>query len=161
MNNPQALRHAVIPSPLGPLHATFGECGLVGLELRRKSGKTASEPADDARHLADEMASYFAGSREPFKTKLDLGAGTPFQRRVWAELRRIPFGATVSYGELARRVGSPGAARAVGQAVGANPILIVVPCHRAICASGALGGFSSGLDVKRWLLRHEAVTRNA
>jgi O-6-methylguanine DNA methyltransferase len=117
-------------------------------------------PAKDkaARQLAGELASYFAGVPDPFKTALDLRAATPFQRKVWAALRKIPFGRTVSYAELARRVGSPRAARAVGQAVGANPIPILIPCHRVIRSSGDLGGFSAGLPIKRWLLRHEKVS---
>ena len=82
--------------------------------------------------------------------------GTPFQRRVWDELRRIPFGETISYAELARRVGQPGAARAVGSANGRNPIGLIIPCHRVIAADGGLGGYGAGLDRKRWLLRHEA-----
>jgi methylated-DNA-[protein]-cysteine S-methyltransferase len=78
--------------------------------------------------------------------------GTPFQRRVWEELRRIPFGATWSYAELARRIGRPGASRAVGSANGRNPFAIVVPCHRVIASDGTLGGYGGGLDRKEWLL---------
>ncbi len=81
--------------------------------------------------------------------------GTPFQLRVWAELRRIPFGQLTSYGELARRLGNPGAARAVGAANGRNPISIVVPCHRVVGANGSLTGFGGGIERKRWLLEHE------
>ena len=83
--------------------------------------------------------------------------GTPFQLRVWQELRRIPWGQTISYGELARRVGNPKASRAVGQANAVNPIPLIIPCHRVIAADGSLGGYSSGLDRKRWLLRHEGA----
>jgi len=150
-----------VPSPLGILQATFTEMGLARLEFSEWIPK-AAHPADKvARRLVSELAAYFRGDASRFLTPLDLDAGTEFQQKVWEELQRIPFGATISYGELARRVGSPRAARAVGQAVGANPIPIVVPCHRVIRGSGALGGFSAGLDVKRWLLRHEGVTRNA
>lgn len=108
-----------------------------------------------ARQLMGELAAYFGGDAKPFSVPLDLASATPFQRKVWAELRRIPSGTTLGYRELARRVGAPRAARAVGQAVGANPIPIVIPCHRVIRSNGALGGFSAGLEIKRWLLHHE------
>jgi methylated-DNA-[protein]-cysteine S-methyltransferase len=107
-----------------------------------------------------ELARYFAGSADFHTLTLDLH-GTPFQLRVWQELRRIPWGATISYRELARRVGRPQAFRAVGQANGANPIPIIIPCHRVIAANGSLGGYSSGLERKRWLLKHEGVGRFA
>ena len=162
------LRYMAIPSPLGALYAVFGDGGLCGLRFARNASERAFvaslpepvlrvEPADDeaAAQLADELARYFAGEPDPFETKLDLRSGTAFQRRVWRVLRSIPFGSTVSYGDVARRIGSPHAARAVGQAVGANPVSIIVPCHRVIRASGALGGFGGGLPIKRWLLRHE------
>ena len=83
--------------------------------------------------------------------------GTPFQRRVWSVLRSLRVGQTISYGELAQKIGRPGAARAVGNAVGANPLLVLIPCHRVLAGGGSLGGFSAGLDRKRWLLRHEGV----
>ncbi|MFN3763308.1 MAG: methylated-DNA--[protein]-cysteine S-methyltransferase, partial [Anaerolineae bacterium] len=91
-----------------------------------------------------------------FDLPLDL-RGTPFQRRVWEELRRVPYGQTVAYGELARRVGRPGAARAVGRAVGANPVPIIVPCHRVVGADGSLVGYGGGLEIKAALLRLEGV----
>lgn len=147
--------NAVFPSPVGVLRATFSNEGLVSLELSGQGEPLIRGAGVLADRLACELAAYFAGASEPFKTPLDLSAGTPFQQRVWRELRRVPFGKTVSYAELARRVGAPGAARAVGQAAGANPVLIIVPCHRVVRSDGALGGFSAGLDIKRWLLRHE------
>jgi methylated-DNA-[protein]-cysteine S-methyltransferase len=115
------------------------------------------EPSDDRTltRLAEELDRYFAGEPGPFTVRLDLRAGTPFRQRVWRALRRIPFGHTVAYGALARRAGCPHGARAVGQAVGANPIGIVVPCHRVIRASGEFGGFGGGLPIKKWLLAHE------
>ncbi len=137
------------PSPIGALSASFSERGLRRLEF------SASAPLKAKGQLAKELAAYFRGAARSFRTPLDLASGTPFQRKVWEELRRIPFGKTISYGELARRVGAPRAARAVGQAVGANPIPIVIPCHRVIRASGELGGFSAGVEIKEWLLRHE------
>ena len=149
------LRTACVPSPFGVLRATFSERGLARLEFSGSMSKTA--PAGDkmAQQLVRELAAYFRGNANQFLTPLDLGSATPFQQSVWAELRRVPFGKTLSYGELARRVGAPRAARAVGQAVGANPIPILIPCHRVIRSDGALGGFSAGLEIKQWLLRHE------
>ncbi|MFW6161523.1 MAG: methylated-DNA--[protein]-cysteine S-methyltransferase [Planctomycetota bacterium] len=164
------LRYAVLDSPLCPLLAAFGDKGLRRLDFgcarserafrRSLSGEPVRvEPSGDgdAAQLAAELARYFAGEADPFQVALDLSDGTAFQRRVWETLRGIPFGETVSYGELAERVGSPRGARAVGRAVGANPVGIVVPCHRVIRADGGLGGFGSGVPVKRWLLRHEGV----
>jgi O-6-methylguanine DNA methyltransferase len=160
-------RCTAIDSPLGPLFAVFGEAGLCRLVFGRGSsletfrsslaGPTAEIASGDgtADRLQDELDAYFAGAGRRFATRLDLGAGTPFQQRVWRELQRIPYGQTASYGEVARRIGKPGASRAVGQANGANPVPILVPCHRVIRASGELGGFGSGLDRKRWLLEHE------
>jgi methylated-DNA-[protein]-cysteine S-methyltransferase len=101
-----------------------------------------------------QLAEYFAGERRGFDLEL-AEAGTPFQRRVWAELRAIPYGETVTYAELARRIGRTGAARAVGLANARNPLSIVVPCHRLVGATGALTGYAGGLAVKRRLLDHE------
>ncbi|MBM4030185.1 MAG: methylated-DNA--[protein]-cysteine S-methyltransferase [Planctomycetes bacterium] len=127
---------------------------LVSLSYRRSQGLPRAEEALIGV-LAEDLASYLAGKPRRWETKLDVSSGTAFQRRVWRELAKVPFGKTVSYGELARRIGCPGAARAVGQAVGANPIPILIPCHRVIRSDGGLGGFSAGLEIKRWLLRHE------
>jgi len=106
-----------------------------------------------ARRQLDE---YFAGTRTSFDLPLDA-EGTAFERRVWDLLRVIPYGTTTSYGELARRLGEPKDARAVGAANGKNPIPIVVPCHRVIGANGDLTGFGGGLERKRWLLEHEGA----
>jgi methylated-DNA-[protein]-cysteine S-methyltransferase len=107
-----------------------------------------------------QLAEYFAGTRKAFSLPL-RPAGTAFQQSVWAALQEIPFGATLSYGELARRIGQPAAARAVGAANGANPLPIVVPCHRVIGADHSLTGFGGGLATKRFLLAHEArLSRN-
>lgn len=105
---------------------------------------------------AEQLAAYFAGRRRAFELPLAPG-GTAFQRQVWAALCGIPFGATISYGELAARLGRPGASRAAGGANGRNPIAIIIPCHRVVAADGGLGGFSGGLEVKARLLRHEGV----
>jgi len=103
-----------------------------------------------------QLAEYFARTRTTFDVPLDP-AGSAFQRRVWDALRAIPYGTTLSYSELARRLGDPRATRAVGAANARNPIPIIVPCHRVVGASGQLTGFGGGLDRKRWLLEHEGV----
>jgi methylated-DNA-[protein]-cysteine S-methyltransferase len=103
-----------------------------------------------------QLDEYFAGSRATFDLAL-APAGTPFQQRVWAELARIPAGTTVTYGELARRAGRPGAARAVGAAVGRNPVSIVVPCHRVVGSDGALTGYAGGIARKAFLLALEGA----
>ncbi|HEY0801667.1 MAG TPA: methylated-DNA--[protein]-cysteine S-methyltransferase, partial [Steroidobacteraceae bacterium] len=97
---------------------------------------------------------YFAGARREFDLPLKM-AGTDFQKQVWSELTKIPFGQTRSYGQLAKRLGNPNGSRAVGLANGRNPIAIIVPCHRVIGADGSLTGFGGGIDRKQWLLTHE------
>lgn len=103
-----------------------------------------------------QLSDYFAGQLTSFDLPL-LGHGTPFQQQVWSALQAIPYGTTISYGELAHRIGQPKSSRAVGLANGKNPIAIVVPCHRVISATGKLTGYSGGLEKKAWLLRHEQV----
>ena len=122
-------------------------------------GVTSSETAVDATiaEAFEQLAQYFDGRRRIFDLPLDLSAGTDFQQAVWRGCREVAFGATESYGGLARRIGRPGAMRAVGGALGANPIPIVVPCHRIVRSDGALGGFGGGLDMKRRLLDLEGV----
>lgn len=108
-------------------------------------------------HTRQALAAYFGGDRRGFANLPLDPRGTDFQMRVWQELRRIPWGQTISYAELARRVGRPRASRAVGQANARNPIPLIIPCHRVVAADGSLGGYSAGLDRKRWLLAHEGV----
>ena len=105
--------------------------------------------------IADELGRYFARTLTEFSTPLDI-MGTPFQRRVWAELRRIPYGKTISYGRLAERIGQPGAQRAVGRANGANRIAIAIPCHRVVRSDGKLGGYGGEPRRKQFLLDLEA-----
>lgn len=143
-----------LESPLGPLHAAADADGaLVGLGTRPWDLDADAAPF---RALADQLAAYFARERTTFDLPL-APAGTPFQQQVWAELRRIPFGHKVSYGELAVRLGDVKRTRAVGGANGANPVAIVIPCHRVVEADGGLGGYAGGVQMKRWLLRHEGA----
>ncbi|MGH9543450.1 MAG: methylated-DNA--[protein]-cysteine S-methyltransferase [Terriglobales bacterium] len=148
------------PSPVGVLRIAGDAEAIRGIEFPRRGGWGAAEPSPPPapRPLADairQLGEYFARRRRAFDLPL-APEGTEFQRRVWECLRAIPYGETISYGELARRVGRPAAARAVGAANGANPIPIVIPCHRVIGASGALIGFGGGLSVKSALLALEA-----
>jgi methylated-DNA-[protein]-cysteine S-methyltransferase len=153
----------LVSSPLGPILAEYGEDGVRSLrfwpqgEHPPAGTRDAPAPGDAlGRTIAAQLAEYFAGTRSSFDLPL-AAAGTPFQRRVWQALTTIPFGEVRSYAQLAEMSGCPGGARAVGQANARNPIPLVVPCHRVTAASGALGGFSAGLDRKRWLLRHEGA----
>ncbi len=147
-------------TPLGPLGLHFSVRGLAALTFAGEAAATApaSPPAAVVPWIEiskQGLADYFRGRAGDFSSlPLDL-QGTPFQLRVWQELRKIPWGRTISYKELAARAGSPQGCRAVGQANGANPIPLIIPCHRVINANGGLGGFSSGLHRKRWLLEHE------
>jgi methylated-DNA-[protein]-cysteine S-methyltransferase len=157
-----ARTHLVVDSPIGPITLVAEGDSLTGAYM------------EDQRHLPDperfglpdagdcavleqaerQLAEYFAGERTEFDLPL-AAVGTEFQRAVWAALREIPYGETVSYGELARRIGKPAAARAVGLANGKNPISIVVPCHRVIGSSGRLVGYGGGLKRKETLLALE------
>lgn len=122
------------------------------------SAASASPPTAPVLAQAQRaLEVYFAGDRQPFDVPLDLSLGTPFQQAVWRALLDIPFGQTTSYGEIARRIGRPEAVRAVGGAVGRNPLSILVPCHRVIGASGALTGYSGGMARKIALLRIEGI----
>jgi methylated-DNA-[protein]-cysteine S-methyltransferase len=155
-------------APLGGIILTFTSKGLAALEFAEGPGEVDlghSSPPDSGDpvigRVVRELYGFFAGAPTDFRDlPLDL-QGTPFQLRVWQELRRIPWGGTISYRELARRAGSPKAFRAVGQANALNPIPIIIPCHRVIAAEGGLGGFSSGLARKRWLLEHEGAGPHA
>jgi methylated-DNA-[protein]-cysteine S-methyltransferase len=144
------MHSTLLPSPLGPLYAEADEHGLTRLLTRHTE---AAPPDADGRFaaVAEQLDAYFAGELTRFDLPLHAH-GTPFERRVWDALVEIPYGETVSYGELARELGHPGAARAVGRANALNPIAIIVPCHRVIGANGKLTGYAGGLDVKRRLL---------
>ena len=127
-------------------------------QLERRYGQDLSlSNADTPSAARLALEAYFAGELSALDGISTEGAGTDFQRDVWRALRDIPVGQTISYGELARRIDRPKAVRAVGLANGANPIPIVVPCHRVIGANASLTGFGGGLDRKRWLLAHEGV----
>jgi methylated-DNA-[protein]-cysteine S-methyltransferase len=153
----------VMPSAIGDLTLTGDGEALTGLYMEEHrhgppvdpGAVRAVSPLAEAR---EQVGEYLAGERTEFDLPLRMG-GTPFQREVWRALTEIPYGETISYGELARRIGRPDACRAVGLANGRNPISIVVPCHRVIGASGTLTGYGGGLGRKRFLLELEAGAR--
>lgn len=164
----QARAHVTIDSPIGPLTlvAEGGALACIYMHDHRHAPDASTfgeaDPADGPQarvlDLTDrQLREYFAGERTTFDLPLHT-AGTSFQERVWAALRGIPYGETISYGELARRLGQPNASRAVGLANGKNPVSIVVPCHRVIGASGRLTGYGGGLDRKQVLLDLERRT---
>jgi AraC family transcriptional regulator of adaptative response/methylated-DNA-[protein]-cysteine methyltransferase len=160
-----AVLTTTLDTRMGPLLAGAIDAGICLLEfadpLRQKAQladvrRHFGDAIQPGRHeltdrLAEELAEYFGGTRREFSVPLVL-AGTPFQRRVWEQLRKIPYGETRSYADIARAVGSPAAVRAVGAANGRNRIAIVIPCHRVINKGGALGGYGGGLDRKQFLL---------
>jgi len=154
--------HTIVDSPIGPLTLVADGDALACLYMeihRHAPGFEEYGPEDPGdsvvlKEAERQLAEYFAGERTDFELPL-AAEGTPFQRRVWAALCDIPYGETISYGELARRIGQPTASRAVGLANGKNPISIVVPCHRVIGSSGKLIGYGGGLDRKQTLLELE------
>jgi len=158
------ISYTVVESPLGPVYAAESKSGLLcvclgpgGYEdlvayVRRHYGDSRIVP--DVIEATGQLAEYLCGRRRRFDLSLDL-KGTAFQISVWQALQKIPYGRTWSYGQVAQAVGQPKAARAVGRACGANPIPLVIPCHRVVGADGDLTGFGSGLEWKEWLLELE------
>ncbi len=153
--------YTLTPSPLGTLTLVSDGRSLIGLYTNAKQADPSvaadwrrNEQAEPFGLVRQQLAAYFAGEAIAFHVPLRL-QGTAFQQRVWEALQAIPYGTTISYGELARRIGQPTAARAVGLANRGNPVAIIVPCHRVIGANGELTGYAGGLDRKRWLLSHE------
>ncbi|QJT05028.1 methylated-DNA--[protein]-cysteine S-methyltransferase [Streptomyces asoensis] len=155
-------QHTILDSPYGPLTLVADDgvlCGLYMTEQRHRPPEENFGPRDATLFgdAEEQLEAYFAGELKEFSLEVRLH-GTPFQRSVWAELRKIPYGETRTYGELAEALGNPTASRAVGLANGRNPIGIIVPCHRVIGAGGGLTGYGGGLDRKRRLLDFEGGT---
>ena len=151
-----AVLYTQVDTPIGGLLATADEAGgaLTGLWFDRAPMDDWSRDDHTFSALRDQLDAYFAGELDAFDLPL-AARGTPWQRSVWAALMEVPYGTTLSYGELAARLGRPTASRAVGAANGRNPISVIVPCHRLIGSTGALTGYAGGLARKEWLLRHE------
>jgi methylated-DNA-[protein]-cysteine S-methyltransferase len=162
--------HTVIDSPVGALTLVAQDGAIVGLYMDLQRHRPADDElgeldrrgrrAEPLKSAADQLDAYFAGTLTRFTVPL-APRGTGFQQRVWAALQEIPYGETESYGQLAERIGSPGAARAVGLANGKNPIGIVIPCHRVVGSNGNLTGYGGGLDRKKQLLDLELEVRGA
>src|SRR5882672_9654559 len=151
--------YSLLESPIGELLLTGDGESVTGIWMqshRAEWKRTKTLRRDDGAFAAarGQLIEYFAGARTEFDFPL-APEGTGFQRKVWNALCNIPYGETISYGELARRIGQPSAARAVGLVNGSNPLPIVVPCHRVIGADGSMTGFGGGIERKRWLLAHE------
>jgi len=158
----------MVMTPAGMIGLSLSEKGITGIELPRRgkgscrraagvrSVRRESGPSPVGNRAAMQLRRYFAGERVTFHLPLDLPQTTDFQQAVWKETAKIPYGETRSYAWIARRIGRPRAARAVGQALGANPVPVIIPCHRVISSAGTLGGFSGGLSMKRYLLGVEA-----
>ena len=176
MNLPALTQTRQTPSPLGPMLLAVSPQGLCGVwfldqkhfppvtalqatQLTSTAAARSTDTASDAHawldQAAQQLADYFAGQRQHFDLPLDLSAGSAFQQSVWHALLAIGRGQTESYGALATRLGRPSAARAVGAAVGRNPISIIVPCHRVVGSNGSLTGYAGGLDRKVALLQLE------
>ena len=164
---PVALRS--IQTPIGRMLAGASQTAIVLLDfaerrmidaqlaaVRRRIGPTSEGSSPLLDRVEDQLSEYFAGRRRTFDLPLDI-PGSAFQERVWSELARIPYGATISYSELAQRVDAPDAFRAVGRANGSNRVAVVVPCHRVVAANGGLGGYGGGLAAKEWLLALESA----
>lgn len=153
---------APLDTPIGRLWVAVSPFGLLSVTRGETPGPEADDPrgsdAADVAPILDELRAYFEGRRRAFATPLDLGRAGPFDGAVWTAAREIPYGETVSYGELAAMSGHPGAARAAGNAMARCPFSPVVPCHRVIHADGSIGGWGADTWVKRWLLDHERDT---
>jgi methylated-DNA-[protein]-cysteine S-methyltransferase len=153
MPRPQRLKQnpafATIKTPLGTVQIVAGPKGIYMAGKRTvvaRKGKGQCDPkyAKSLARAAKELRQYFQGKRKSFTVSVDLSSGTTFQQKVWRELQKIPYGHVITYGELAKKIGKPGAARAVGQAVGSNPNGIIVPCHRVVASGKRIGGWSGG-----------------
>ena len=161
-----SLAFKTVRSPVGELKLVASSAGLVAIlwETERAGRVVLGEMQEEPGHpvlveAETQLRQYFADERTSFDLPLDM-RGTEFQKQVWEALRRIPFGQTRSYGELAMELGRPLASRAVGAANGRNPLSVVVPCHRVVGSTGKLTGFAGGLEAKRWLLELETELVN-
>ena len=149
-----------LSAPFGQLRCVATSEALVAVSSQPESGQFENTVTVTEHPILDqairELGAYFGGEAKDFTTPIEMG-GTEFQRAVWDELLKIPFGVSRSYADIAKAIGKPKAVRAVGAANGKNPLGIVVPCHRVIGKNGSLTGYGGGLEMKLWLLRHEGA----
>ncbi len=144
-----------LQTPIGQLKITANDKAVTSVHFVKKGEKVKSEKPNTVTHQCKkQLKEYFAGRRKKFELPLEL-EGTEFQKKVWKALMKIPYGETVSYGEIAKKIKNKKAVRAVGRANNKNKIAIVIPCHRVIGADGSLTGYAGGLEIKQWLLTHE------
>ncbi|MGH2594324.1 MAG: methylated-DNA--[protein]-cysteine S-methyltransferase [Anaerolineae bacterium] len=164
----RAAHYTTMRTPVGRLFVAATGAGLVRVsfrqneasfvaDLRRRLKMDVVKSADKLAGIVAQLEAYFAGKRRAFDVPVDLSHVAPFQRSVLMAARSVPAGQVVSYGEIARRIGRPTASRAVGQALGHNPVPIVIPCHRVVASSGGLGGYTGGLEIKKRLLQMEGA----
>ncbi len=160
-NPPLCIERTTYNSPLGSMTLAASAQGLCGVWFDGQAHQPDSQPWEmNTAHpvlqaACSQLTAYFAAQAARFDLPLDMALGTPFQQSVWERLRAIPYGVTQSYGEIARYLGQPAASRAVGAAVGRNPLSIIVPCHRVVGSNGALTGYAGGLERKIALLQLE------
>src|SRR5262245_416049 len=152
------MRYALMNSPIGPLTIGSTSKGLALIHFGSAVPKDGMVDRSANQVFISQLEEYFEGRRTAFDFPLDI-EGTPFQMAVWKELQKIPYGSTRSYGEIAKALGKPGAARAVGMANHDNPVAVVIPCHRVLGSNGSLTGYAGGLHVKQRLLSLENSTR--
>jgi len=162
MTRKSGLARRSLHTPVGTLRVTADDIGVISIDrVKQPVTSTGSARADrHAQTAVRQLREYFAGKRRRFDVALHLD-GTTFQQRAWQAMCGIPYGATISYAQQAKRIGKPRATRAVGTANGANPVPIIVPCHRVIASDGSLGGYALGLSMKRRLLALENATSAA
>ncbi|MCX6282528.1 MAG: methylated-DNA--[protein]-cysteine S-methyltransferase [Bacteroidetes bacterium] len=149
----KSLPRAFLRTPIGFIEITGTAKGLKSLYFLDFKVKVPRVP-HELKDAVDQLHEYFIGERKNFSLDLDL-EGSAFQLKVWSELIKIPYGSTISYHELARRIGNPSAFRAVGGANATNPVSVIIPCHRVLGTNGRLVGYAGGLKRKKWLLEHE------
>jgi methylated-DNA-[protein]-cysteine S-methyltransferase len=148
------MQYAVMASPMGPLTVASTEKGIASIHFGNDLPEGAITDPSANHETVEQLMEYFEGKRTQFDLQLDV-EGTAFQKAVWSELLRIPYGETRTYGEIAKAIGRPGAARAVGMANHDNPIAVVIPCHRVVGRDGSLTGYAGGLHLKAQLLSIE------
>ncbi|WP_104083973.1 methylated-DNA--[protein]-cysteine S-methyltransferase [Cryobacterium sp. Y11] len=155
-----------LPSPLGRIELTADDDGILSLSIETDGhlplDETAEAPSPVLHRAAEQLAEYFAGTRHSFDLPVHLTRGTEFQRTVWARLATVGFGEVISYGALGSQIGRAGSGRAIGGAVGANPVPIIIGCHRVLATSGQITGYSAGqgIPTKAWLLDHEGIVHH-
>ncbi len=152
------MESAYLHSPVGTLEIKGDENGLASVHFLDSDEKTTTSISKFLQPTIDQLLEYFEGGRTKFNLKLNP-EGTPFQKKVWEQLMDIPFAKTVSYLEIANRLGNPKVIRAAASANGKNPIAIIIPCHRVIGSEGSLTGYAGGLHRKKWLLDHECPVK--